>query len=307
MVEQIEQIEKSLGNTENKALRSKASKKEQQPQYTYWFFTLNNYTLEQIEQIEQVFCHECKWYLFQEETGESGTPHLQGCVCLIKKQRMSQLKIWEPQIHWEPTHNVKASIVYCTKMASRTGKIYSYNVKLPQIEKPLKLLKEEDFYPWQRHIFKSINEEPSDRKIIWIWETIGNVGKSSFAKLLCARHSALICSGKGADCKYNIVKYHQKNGVYPELIIFDIPRSNLGYVSWTAIEEIKNGLFCSSKYESDMVIMNSPHVICFANDEPDYDKVSLDRWEVYEIFDNKDICASATLKVALTGKPPSTA
>ena len=50
-----------------------------------------------------------------------------------------------------------------------------------------------------------------------------------------------------------------------------------------SIEEIKNGCFASSKYESKMVIMNSPHILCFANELPDTQKLSRDRWNLHDL------------------------
>jgi hypothetical protein len=83
--------------------------------------------------------------------------------------------------------------------------------------------------------------------------------------------------------KYGIVKYIEKHGFAPTSVIIDIPRSRLDYVSYTAIEEIKNGCFFSTKYESDMVVFNSPHIICFANAYPETSQMSADRWKIYEI------------------------
>ena len=45
--------------------------------------------------------------------------------------------------------------------------------------------------------------------------------KSSICKYLCAKHGALICSGKAADIKYLIIKYKEKNGNYPEIILYE--------------------------------------------------------------------------------------
>ncbi len=36
-----------------------------------------------------------------------------------------------------------------------------------------------------------------------------------------------------------------------------------------------------------MCIFNSPTIVCFANEPPKRDKMSLDRWKVYEIIDKE--------------------
>lgn len=66
--------------------------------------------------------------------------------------------------------------------------------------------------------------------------------------------------------------------------MIDIPRSvDIDFLSYTGIEEIKNGCFFCGKYESDMVIMPIPHIIIFSNEEPNVDKLSADRWDIKNI------------------------
>ena len=132
---------------------------------------------------------------------------------------------------------------------------------------------------WSDLIYKAIDTN-CPRSIYWFYDKRGNSGKSSMCKILCANNGAIILSGKSADMKYAIVKYKEKHGIYPELILIDCPRSNTDYLSYGGIEEIKNGCFFSSKYECDMVIMNNPTIIIFANVTPDTSKMSNDRWKI---------------------------
>lgn len=265
-MEQMEQMEMAGGNTESPA-------KQRGTQCNYWCFTVNNPELEQMEQMEQVFRHECKWYIFQEETGEQGTPHLQGTLCLKTKQRLTQLKKIDPKIHWEPTKSVKASICYCTKYETRTGKIWSFGIDIP---KPLKLHEPRG---WQLQVMDIIKEEPDERTIHWFWDPDGNIGKTVLCKYLVAKHNALMLTGKSNDMYHMISKFPDKR----ELILIDCPRSSQDYINYGAIEQIKNGLIFSGKYEGSQLVFNCPHVICFANQEPDYTKMSNDRWNVIDL------------------------
>jgi hypothetical protein len=124
-----------------------------------------------------------------------------------------------------------------------------------------------------------------DRTIYWIWEEFGNTGKSAMVKHLVVQQGALLLGGKGADIKYMIATHVQKKKIYPRVILYDIPRTIKDYVSYTSIEEVKNACFCSSKYESTMVVGNAPHFICMANFPPEEDKLSRDRWDIKEIID----------------------
>lgn len=92
-----------------------------------WCFTLNNYTEEDINSLKT----DDYEYVFQEETGEQGTKHLQGLICFKNPMSLSSLKKINNKAHWEKCKNKKASIKYCTKEDTRTGNIYS-NIKLAQ-------------------------------------------------------------------------------------------------------------------------------------------------------------------------------
>jgi hypothetical protein len=132
-------------------------------------------------------------------------------------------------------------------------------------------------------ILKTISKPANDRIIHWLWSKKGGVGKSMFSKYLCIKHDALILSGKTKDMFYGIVSYDNDRGYAPETIIIDLSRTSYDFANYDAIESIKNGLFFSSKYESNMYIMNSPHVFVFANREPDLEAMSKDRWDIMEL------------------------
>lgn len=46
------------------------------------------------------------------------------------------------------------------------------------------------------------------------------------------------------------------------------------------IEQIKNGIYFSGKYESQMKYDKPPHVVVFSNTMPDQSKLSADRWNI---------------------------
>ena len=256
-----------------------------------WVFTLNNYTE---ENITELLTHKnisgAKKYMFQREIGESGTPHLQGFIVFSTKIRPLSLKL-SKKIHWEKMKGtVLDNIKYCSKSETKNGRCYYKGCK------PFKeviTIQKEQFYAWETDLLEIIQQDDSDRTIHWIWESTGGVGKSSFAKWLGVHEQAVICSGKAADMKF-MISSRQKAGNPTDLIIFDVPRSKYNRICYHGMEEIKNGFFCSSKYESNMTIMNSPTIVVFANKEPKYEMISQDRWKVYNIVDNKLIHRSGT-------------
>lgn len=264
---------KSVGNTKTDTLKGK--KKKQIDASKHWCFTWNNYSK---SDIEMICASSVKQYVFQEETGEEGTPHLQGYICNETRIRPMSLG-WPKQIHWEPCTHIRASILYCQKKDTRTGKQYFKGIVRIREVKIITKLRE-----WQQKIVDLVTSDcEDDRSINWYWEEKGNVGKSALVKYLCVKHNAIVCSGKSADMKYMISKYMEKHGTGPEIVIFDVPRTCMNYISYTGIEEIKNCCFSSSKYESNMVIIPDLHILCFANSEPETSSMSMDRWKITEL------------------------
>jgi hypothetical protein len=90
-------------------------------------FTLNNYTEEDIKTIPTLGAD----YVFQEETGAGGTPHLQGILMFKNAVSFSKLKRMLPTAHLEAARNKIASMRYCSKEDTRTGDIYA-NVEIPR-------------------------------------------------------------------------------------------------------------------------------------------------------------------------------
>ena len=58
-------------------------------------------------------------------------------------------------------------------------------------------------------------------------------------------------------------------------------------VSYEAIENIKDGIMTSNKYKSTNLNFETKHVIVFCNHEPDFTKLSRDRWEVRYLHDKQ--------------------
>lgn len=250
---------------------------KQIPTSKHWCFTLNNYTNEDIEEIEKVSSTIVQQYVFQEETGENGTEHLQGYIQFCKRVRPKNI-FKNKRIHWERTRNIKASIEYCQKGETRTGKVFYRGIA------PKYTIQIRNWQPWMYKILGVVDAEPDERKIDWIWEPNGNRGKTIFSKwLYLNRPNVLVLSGKAADMKHAIVSYLEKNKIHPRTILINVPRSKHEYISYTGLEEIKDMFFFSGKYEGGMVCGPNPHVIIMANAEPEYEKMSEDRWRVVNI------------------------
>lgn len=133
------------------------------------------------------------------------------------------------------------------------------------------------WYSWQKScldfVTKPISTEQSKREITWFIDYEGNNGKTFLAKFLVANHRAYyVNGGKRADI------IHAWRG--EQIVVFDFSREKADAMEgmYGCIEQIKNGIAFSGKYESRVKNYPVPWVICFSNWRPDTDKLSDDRW-----------------------------
>lgn len=145
------------------------------------------------------------------------------------------------------------------------------NLQVPQIT----------LRPWQEDLVEILSTPPHPRQIMWYWDPNGNAGKTTFARWLMTsplftKKVAYFRGGKHADVAY---AYN-----YEEVVIFDYCRDSLEFISYSVLEHLKDGMIFSTKYEATKKIFNTPHVLVFANQEPNRSKLSQDRWNVHQIL-----------------------
>lgn len=274
MTDTVDTPNTARGNTNELAPVNKILKKEKRARA--WCFTLNNFEDDDIAFLTDTV--DTAKYAFQHEIGESNTPHLQGVVYFENARTFDQLKKINDRIHWEPCRDLKRSLKYCTDPNKRAVAKNVW-VKGWTLPKQLKLITE--LRPWQQQIIDIIKEEPDDRTIHWFWEGEGNVGKTALTKYILATQANVhyFSGGKANDIAFQVIK----NNWDPEICIFNFPRTAEGAVSYNAIEQLKDGLIFSSKYEGGVKMFNPPHVLIFANWLPDQNTLSIDRWNIVQL------------------------
>lgn len=247
-------------------------------------FTLNNYTEDDIKLIATTFNNnECS-YVFQEEKGREGTRHLQGCFRTKNPMDFSTIKSWMPRAHLEKAKNWRSLVKYCCKQETRIGRVFhSDDVKVPEIAEDPLTREEVKLLAWQEECIEIAKGERDDREIHWWVDRAGGRGKTSMCKHLVLKHDACYVAGKGENVKYLIANWIAKRGVHPKLIVINLTRTLENFVNYGVIEEIKDGLFVSSKYKTEAIIMNSPTILIFANFSPDMRKMTKDRWVIHDL------------------------
>ncbi len=213
-----------------------------------------------------------------EKGEEEGTMHIQMAIEWKDGKTFNAMKKLFPRSHIEAATNWKALTEYSDKNHTRVEELC--RLGFPKAIRTINKLR-----PWQRALVEVIDKEikePNDRTIHWYWSKQGNVGKSALCKLLCKKMNAIKLSGKANDSKYRIAKHIEKDPCNGDdlICLFDYVRSLEQFVSYEALESIKDGHFASNKYDCEEVLINPPIIVVFANFEPDEDRLSKDRWHI---------------------------
>jgi len=251
-----------------------------------WCFTLNNYTQEELEEIKTQIHSKCIKYILGDEVGESGTPHIQGWIYFKNGVSFESVKKINGRAHWEKARgSMEQNKKYCSKenVIAMEG-IVTFKDKL--LEKLKLRYLGVEWKPWQKEVIGLLETEPDTRTINWICDYEGNQGKSFLTKFVALHRELIIADGK-KDNIFNQInnQLNPKNGEGKEFdtVILDIPRSSEGYVNYGVLEQIKNGLVYSGKYEGGLCLFDNVHVIVFANFMPDRSQFSEDRWNIIEL------------------------
>lgn len=287
-------------------------------QASAYCFTLNNYTTAEVDYLKAL---SVKYMVFgMEEAPSTGTPHLQGYVVFPKKKEFNAVVKLLPRCHLTVARgNAQQNYDYCTKEEvpsyekgeRPTGSLGDINAKfvacvrdhlLPPDEKVVKhggiyirykknidavgneilaaqnkqklrdQFEDAILRPYQEKLFELL--VPDDRTILWVYDKAGNMGKTWMSKYIQAKLDGIrFTNAKTADIcyAYNGERY----------VVFDFSRSSSERINYDVIEQIKNRMLFSGKYEScSKLYPDTCCVVCFANDRPDKSKMSLDRWRI---------------------------
>ena len=209
------------------------------------------------------------------------------------KQRFSQLLGEDCGFHIElakGTRNANLKYVYAVEKQHQIGWLHYTKGHVPPASyKPYKtrnlLWLRDNMKPWQAQITRRVTSTADYRDILWIWQPEGNTGKTYLAKYLHFFHGAIVTGGKPEDMKHAIARWRQITGHYPVTIIIDVARADTFPKSgYKTIQQIKNALFFSGKYQSGMVASClPPNIVVFANRKPRLQYMSRDRWVVRKI------------------------
>lgn len=288
-----------------------------------WCFTVNNYTAAEQQALTDS-ADNFDYLVFGRERGDNLTPHLQGYVCLKVKLRLNNVKALPgfQRAHLEVSRGTpKEASDYCKKDGdySEFGTLPSGQGKRSEFDTLKEWIKEQDTTPthrdlaenfpslwgryrssvlsflelfgprpnlvdgtlrnWQSELDGIINGEPDDRQIVFVFDEEGNKGKSWLIRYWVSKRDDVqrLSVGKRDDLAYAI-------DCSKRIFVFDIPRGNMEYLQYGILEQLKDRMVFSPKYDSREKILQHPsHVIVFCNEEPDRTKMTGDRYRVFKL------------------------
>lgn len=292
-----------------------------------YVFTLNNYTVEETEKI-RTSAESARYLVFGRETGENGTPHLQGFIIFTNSTRFNAAKrILGERCHIESARGTsQQAATYCKKdgdyeeygeLPTEQGKrsdldksvewideFIESNARAPTAEEiaknckstyikyhrnlvhyarmvaPKPLLNDGECNEWQQELEEILQAEPDDREINFYVDYDGGKGKTWFQGYYYSKHPEkvqLLGVGKRDDMAHMV---DETKSVF----FINVPRDGMQYLQYTILEQLKDRMVCSPKYDSTMKILtHRPHVCVFTNEDPDQAKMSVDRFKIYTI------------------------
>lgn len=165
-----------------------------------------------------------------------------------------------------------------TTFPDQAAKFHSWILRVYQAhQKTLQSKPEIILRPWQASLYETLQAPPHGRQIMWYWDEKGGTGKTTFSRWLI--HSLKkVAYFRGGRCADVAFAYN-----YEPVVIFDYCRDSIEYINYSTLEHFKDGMLFSAKYQSCSKIFDIPHVLVFANQEPDRSKLSSDRWDIHHI------------------------
>ena len=231
-----------------------------------------------------------------ESTPTTGRLHFQGRGSLYKKKRHSELvalvnttALKGMHISESSVESLNQEVFYSLKYDTRVEGPWddrSFQPP-PYIPRQFRGLMAR-LYPWQQTVMDS-RTNFQDRWVDCIIDKKGCIGKSSVSALSHLLHGALDLPPYGdsekllqAVCNQLVARKERQ----PGLVFLDCPRSlDQRRMSpyFLAIEQIKRGIVCDTRYHYKEWVFDSPRVWVFMNTEPPHWHLSSDRWRFHQV------------------------
>lgn len=203
-----------------------------------------------------------------------------------RRSIIDEFKNWVLSFHEDngrvPTTREVASSTFHNLLLSKRNLSEYMSLIAPQ---PRLMEGQQGLKLWQEALAETLEvEPPDDRSILFYVDRDGGQGKSWFQRYMLTTmpdHVQCLSVGKRDDIAHSIDEHCS-------IFLFNIPRGGMEFLNYTVLEQLKDRMVYSPKYGSRMKILDrNPHVVVFCNEEPDLNKMTVDRY-IIERFDNED-------------------
>lgn len=263
-----------------------------------------------------------EYHCFGRERGTNGTLHFQGFICFKERKTITQVRALLGRAHWEvsrgspqqasdyckkdgdyeeygdlPEQQGKRSDIdayklwlegldhypSCKEIAKEhTGLYLKYKDRLLELRDlllPDEVLEDGTPNDWQVRLAETLTMPADDRAIIFAHDPDGGKGKSWFTRWLLSQRPddvQVLGIGKRDDIAHMV---EPDKRVY----LFNVGRTQMEYLQYSVLEMLKDRLVVSPKYNSRVkVLKHKAHVVVFCNEAPDMDKMTQDRYILFD-------------------------
>lgn len=158
---------------------------------------------------------------------------------------------------------------------------YKNFMQLANLRAPDVVLQTGEARGWQVDLEKAlILDCTDDRQILFYVDMLGASGKSWFQRYYFSKWqetTQLLKPGPYADMAYTLDE--SKN-----VFLINVARGGMEFLQYRFLEDLKDRLVFSTKYESrNKILRKTPHIVVFCNEMPDQTKMTNDRFKIIEL------------------------
>lgn len=146
-------------------------------------------------------------------------------------------------------------------------------------------------FVWQMHLLNLMTYTNTKRKIHWIYDSIGGMGKSDFCAMVEDKFNkdvAVVTQFGGAKDAASMIGGCLEEGWTGKILILDIPRGMEDHSIYIPLEMIKNGRITDIKWKGKRYRFKNAMVLVMANFYPRCTSMTGDRWQIWSRHEHQD-------------------
>ena len=130
--------------------------------------------------------------------------------------------------------------------------------------------------PWQKMVLNALSQQ-NNWEVLWVFDYDGNSGKTELSRYLMLKLNYQILKPAETHDMCGLID-SRCNGY-----AFDLPRTDYSKLNefFSLIEDLKGKFLLSTKYKGTIKTPKSNKIVIFANQLPNLELLSMDRWQFF--------------------------